>query len=272
MLGVMKINEIVKYNNYMNALKFTDFTSTDLDFLIVLCAKMRDKDTKELTFDFSELKELMNYTPTSNIRFVQELERMNNKLMKVTCRLKTEDRILMFVLFPTFEIDLKNQTLTVSVNERFKFILNALISDFTRFELSEFTKLKSKYSKNLYRLLKQFKTTGVLQITDIEDFKKRLDSPDYKPTHFMEHVLKPSLEELQPYFKNLKVEPKTAKTRGNPVTAYIFTFEPEEVKKQEVKPAPVKNKTVTKKDKNKFNNFAQNKYDFDELEKQLLSN
>lgn len=273
------MNEVVKYNNYMNDLKLKDFTSVDLNFLMFICAKMRDMDTKEITFDFSMIKEITGYDcTTSNKRFVDELERMNKKLMEVTCRLKTEDRILMFVLFPTFEINLKNNTLTVSVNERFKFILNALVDNFTRFELAEFINLNSKYSKNLYRYLKQFRSTGVLKITDIEDFKKKMGCPDYKPKDFMSFVLKPALEELKPYFQNLVCEPQKARKRGSPVTGYIFTFEPEKVPAKESVQAPDaearkdQKKQSKKKDTNKFNQFQQNTYDFDELEKQLLSN
>ena len=231
------MNEIVKYDNYMNELKLKDFTSTDLDFLITLCAKMRDMDTKEVIFDFSEIKEITNYKITSKERFVNELERMNRKLMQVTCRLKTQDRIIMFVLFPTFEINLNNNTLIVAVNEKFKFILNELINGFTRFELAEFIKLDSKYTKNLYRLLKQFRTTGKFVVNDIEDFKEKLDSPkSYKAKDFKRFVLDVAVNELKEKkcFKNLKVEPKTAKKRGSPVIAYSFTFEAEQIKKNPI--------------------------------------
>ena len=155
--------------------------------------------------------------------------------MQVTCKLKTQDKIIMFVLFPTFEIDLNNNTLTVAVNEKFKFILNDLVKVFTRFELAEFVKLDSKYTKNLYRLLKQFRTTGRLEINNIEDFKQKLDAPtSYKPKDFKRFVLDVAINELKEKecFKNLQFEPKIAKRRGSPITGYTFTFEPEQIKKK----------------------------------------
>ena len=49
----------------------------------------------------------------------------------------------------------------VAVNPRFSFLLNDLTSQFTRFELAEFTALKSSYAKETYRRLKQYRQTGV---------------------------------------------------------------------------------------------------------------
>lgn len=40
-------------------------------------------------------------------------------------------------------------------------------------------------------------------------------------------IVNPSVEELQPYFKNLRVKKEYAKTKGNPLKSYIFTFTPE---------------------------------------------
>ena len=171
------MNEIVKYDNYMNGLKFTGFTTTDFNFLMALCSRVRDMGTNEITFSFEELRSITNYKKSNSVKqFIKDLERMNEKLMKVTCKLRTETKIIMFVLFPTFEIDIEKQELTVAVNEKFKFILNELIKNFTRFDLNEFVQLDSKYSKTLYRLLKQFKTTGVFEIK-LEDFRKRVDCP-----------------------------------------------------------------------------------------------
>ena len=288
------MNGIVKYDNYMNELKLKDFTSTDLDFLIALCSKMRDMDTKEVIFDFSEIKELTNHKIKSTERFVNELERMNKKLMQVTCSLKTQNRIIMFVLFPTFEINLDNNTLIVAVNEKFKFILNELVKGFTRFELAEFIELNSKYSKNLYRLLKQFRTTGKFIVNDIEDFKEKLDSPkSYKTKDFKRFVLDVAMNELKEKecFKDLKVEPKKAKTKGRAIEGYIFTFKAEQIKKKEqIEPQEQNYSSWTEQTKvkvnktqqthtnkpvnHRFNQFPQRQYtkeDYDNMEKRLLN-
>ncbi len=279
------MNEVVKYDNYMNGLKFTGFTTTDFDFLMLLCSKMRDKNVTELTIPFEDLRQKTGYTRTSIQKFRTDLERMNEKLMRVTCKLKTETRTLMFVLFLTFDINLENQTLTVCVNEKFKFILNELVKNFTRFDLNEFIRLDSKYSKSLYRLLKQFKSTGKLEIR-LDEFRRKMDIPStYTNRDVMSKVINPSLKELQDYFSNLQCTVQYARKRGRPVTGYLFTFQPEERVQPASQPIVQKQKkSVVKKtfkpqekrkSTNKFCNFEQHHYskeDMELIERALLRN
>lgn len=273
------MNEIVKYDNYMNNLKFTGFTATDFNFLIMLCSKLRDKDISKIIISFAELRQKTGYTQRPVKQFVSDLERMNDKLMKVTCKLRTETKIIMFVLFPTFEIDLDKQILIVAVNEDFKFILNELIKNFTRFDLDEFVQLDSKYSKTLYRLLKQYRTTGQYEIT-LEDFRAKMDIPKaYTGRRIMDNILKPALKELKEndYFKNLECIVQYAHKRGRPVVGYVFMFNPEErVHNEEIKQKEQKSNSKTEKGRNKikntrFNNIENRDHDYEKLEKQLLN-
>lgn len=283
------MNEVVKYDNYMNSLKFTSFTVTDFNFLILLCSKMRDKDTTEITISFEELRQKANYTRTSIQQFVSDLERMNDKLMKVTCKLRTKTEIIMFVLFPTFKINLDNQTLTVRVNEEFKFILNDLVKNFTRFDLGEFIKLDSKYSKTLYRLLKQYRTTGRYEV-QLDDFRRKIDCPaSYSTKYIMDKIIKPVLKELQNYFTDLQCTVKYAHKRGKPVEGYIFSFKPEQIPTT----APIETQSMAaeskqskqyqqryqqpkpqyQRKKNQFNEFMEREVtqeELDELERKLL--
>ncbi len=63
------------------------------------------------------------------------------------------------------------------------------------------TRLKSTYSKNMFRLLKQYKHTGYLKI-HIDDFRNRLDIPkSYRMTDINKNVFKPIIIELGSIFK-----------------------------------------------------------------------
>jgi len=274
------MNEVVKYDNYMNSLKFTGFTVTDFNFLMVLCSRMRDKGTSKVTFSFSELRSITDYKKSNSVKqFVTDLKRMNDKLMKITCSLETDTEIIMFVLFPTFIINLNEQILTVAVNENFKFILNELIKNFTRFDLQEFVKLDSKYSKTLYRLLKQFKTTGILEIK-LDDFREKMGCPtSYSNKYIMDLIIKPVLKELKSYFVDLQCTVNYEHKRGRPVAGYTFTFKPE----QPPKTAPVYAEPTAEqaqrnynpnRPKNQFHQFMQRKMtraELDELEQKLLN-
>ncbi|RRD68807.1 MULTISPECIES: replication initiation protein, partial [unclassified Desulfovibrio] len=122
-----------------------------------------------------------------------------------------------------------NKTVKIGVNPKFSFILNELTSNFTRFELQEFLNLKSKYTKECYRRLKQYRKSGIWSV-EIEEFRRILGVPEsYEMKDLTKRVLKPIQEELSPIFNNSQIEKIKKKGaysgRGNKVTHIVFTFE-----------------------------------------------
>lgn len=201
------MNEVVKYHNdFSNKIILKNFTANELNFLMAICSKMKNQETNEVVFDFSQLKELVKWDNNNNKLFIESLENTNRKLIALNFRFEDEKKIIQFVLFPTFEIDKEQKTLTVSVNEKFAYLLNGLSSNFTRFELENFTTLQSKYSKILYKELMKFKSTGYLIMT-IDDFRNKLDIPlKYRMTHINEKVLTPAKEELSKILKKFEIK------------------------------------------------------------------
>lgn len=270
------MSEIVKYHNYLNALQFKDFTAADYNLLMFLCAEMRDQKENEMVFSFSEISEVIQSRKCSVDQFANVLESMNDKLIKVNAKIREGNKIIAFVLFPTYEIDPDTKTLTVGVNEKFRFILNELTKNFTQFELQEFVELNSKYSKVLYRLLKQYRSTGEYHVK-IDELRKLLCIQEkYTNKQLMQSVIAPAVKELQKDFPLLNCETTRARTKGRPLTAFHFTFDvdgqipgqttidqaAEEMKRYKARKAKEK-----KTKKNSFTDFNQRKYgdDFDRM-------
>lgn len=224
------MNEIVKYHNdFSNKIILKNFTANELNFLMAICAKMRNQETNGVVFTFEQLKNLSNWQRNDNNDFVESLENTNKKLIALNFRYEDEKKIIHFVLFPTFEIDKEEKILKVSVNERFSYLLNGLSNNFTRFELENFTTLQSKYSKILYKELMRYKSTGYV-IFKTEEFREKLDiPPKYRMTHINQKVLSPSKEELSKVFQ--KFEIKKIK-RGREITHIEFYFS---LKKEKIK-------------------------------------
>ena len=200
------MNEIVKYHkDFENKLVLKNFTASELNFLMAICTKVRDKKEDEVIFSFNELKNISNWTNKNDKDFIHSLEMTNKKLIELTFRFENEKEIIMFVLFPTFHIDKDEKTLKVAVNTKFAYLLNNLSNNFNWYQLKDFTSLKSKYSKLLYKELMLFKDTGY-RIFKIEDFRKKLDIPEkYRMTHINEYVLKPIKEDLEHIFSNFEI-------------------------------------------------------------------
>ena len=200
------MNEIVKYHkDFENKLVLKTFTASELNFLMAICTKVRDKKEDEIIFTFNELKKLTKWDNNNSSLFVKNLENTNKKLMALNFRIEDEKEIVQFVLFPTFRVNKDSKTLIVRVNKDFSYLLNNLSNNFNWYQLNDFTSLKSKYSKLLYKELMLFKDTGY-RIFKIEDFRKKLDIPEkYRMTHINQYVLKPIKEDLEHIFSNFEI-------------------------------------------------------------------
>ena len=224
------MNEIVKYRNELNKVALRNFKSKELDLFIAIISRLRDKE-EEVIFSFDYLKSLIQYeTSNSSETFYKELKSMYNKLIKCVYGWETEAEIVRFVLFTEYTIDKKNKTIKVGINKKYSWVLNAITDGlFTRFELEEFVKLKSSYTKEFYRRMKQFKNTGFWNV-NLDEFKRLMDIPvNYRICDIDAKVLKPIQKELREKY-GLKIQ-KTydTKGRGRPVVSgLIFTFSKEE--------------------------------------------
>lgn len=265
------MNEIVKYNNALNHLQFTNFNPMDYNIFMCLCHRLRNRGTDKVTLTFKEMKKLSEFGNHSDKLFIEALDRMVDKLLDIKTEFVEGDNESKFVLFPTFVKNEKEATLTVSVNADYTFILNELSSNFTVFELREFAELDGKYAKNLYRLLKQFRSSGWWKPT-IEEFIFMMDIPETTDRkRIMPEIIKPTLERLDGKFKDLQCEPIKAKKRGAPIEKFSFSFEPEEIKKEEDS-SKIKDFNKKAAKKSPFNQFKQNSDDYSELEKLLVEN
>ncbi len=213
----------VVYKNELNLVPMRNFKSAEMDLFFAICSKMKNKTLDTVRFDFEQLKELSNYKPTSLKRFADDLEHTYDKMLQLTFSKKTNKVREKFVLFTSFKIDEENRYVDIKVNSDFEYILNQLENEFTKFELEQFTEIRSSYAKTMYRLLKQYRQTGFYKVK-IEDFRELLDIPESYPMHKIDSaVLKPIKKELANYFSNLQIKKIKAK-KGNKIALLEFYF------------------------------------------------
>lgn len=254
------MNEIVKIHNDLTNEKLGKMNAKELDLFMAICHKMRDKGTCEVTVGFDELRRLGNYNENSNERMKKLLLDANSKMLSFVIQIDDGDDTYQKTLFKKFVTNAKKATVTCEVWEELAYILNDIAKNFTRFELSEFVSLESKYAKRLYKLLKQYRIQGTYY-TSKDDFYRDLDVPvTYTNTNFNKKVLRPAVRECQKYIPSLKCIPRKS-GRGGAVQGYTFTFDRE---------TPPNRSRRTARDMS--DGFEQQQLDISNLEKQILSN
>ncbi|HCR9781762.1 TPA: replication initiation protein, partial [Pseudomonas aeruginosa] len=201
------------------------FNAKEMDLFFALCARMKDKGLNNIVFSFEELKELSDYRTTAIKAFTDDLDSLYSKMLQLTYRDEYDDdgSFRRFVLFTSFDVNVKKQTVEVSINPKLEGILNGLTTEFSKFELSAFTSLRSTYAKTLFRLLMQYRSTGYY-VVNIEEFRELLNIPDYyQMGNIDQKVLKPAMKELNNYFEDLEITKIKAK-KGNKIAKLEFTF------------------------------------------------
>lgn len=211
----------------MNAIPFRKFTAIEMDLFFSFCSQMRNKGTEKIRHSFEELKAISDYRATSIERFVNDLDRTYSKMLELSVRRGDSLNFERFVLFTGFKVNSDEQYVEIATNPDFKYIINEITENFTKFELQEFTSLRSSYAKTAFRLLKQFRQTGYWR-TPVEEFRTLLDIPEgYKMDAIDRRVLKPIVEELSFFFIGLEVKKIKAK-KGRKIEFFDFFFRAED--------------------------------------------
>lgn len=216
------MNDVVQYHNDMNKISFTGFNEKELNVFFTLILLAKEQGIRDLVIPFSDLKILSkNDARRSNKRFIETLKVLNKKLLTLNWEAQSGSTTYLFTLFNIFAIDTEKEILTVKVNEIFSYILNDFVGNFTLFELSTYVKLRSSYSKHMYRLLKQWETVKEKEFS-LEELRELLGVPaTYNNSQFNDKVLRPIREELTEILPNFIIEKKK---NGRKIIGYIFTW------------------------------------------------
>ncbi|MDU1912644.1 replication initiation protein [Fusobacterium sp.] len=198
---------VVKYGNEMNNVTFGGFKEKELDLFFSICFKAKEQGVREIKIPFDEIKLLSNYVNRNLDRFIKDLETTYDKMLKLNIKIRhSELSFSKFNLFNKYSVNVENRIISIKVSDEFEHLLNNLIGNYTKFDLIEFVNLKSVYSKNMFKLLKQWDVLGEKNY-ELENLKMLLGVPkNYSSTNFNERVIKPILKELPQYFKSLKLE------------------------------------------------------------------
>ena len=244
----MKKNDIVKYNNDLNKLNMSNLKEKELELFYAICCELKDRGTDEITIDITDFKKEFNISnKIDKKRFKEYIKSVHKKFAEMKYTFETEKEIETIIFFKKFKTNIEDNTMIISVNKEYSYILNNIVQYYTQFSFKEYQSLKSKYSKILMPRLAQWQGTKKVEFEKEELFDILGVSENYrvKTSNFNDKILKPIKKELPKIFYNLKVKPikKSTKNTKNEIKSYLFTWndrpkeniiEAEEVKTLEV--------------------------------------
>ncbi len=238
-----KDNTYTTYHNNANKVNLGKLSEREANLLFAIFQRLKDQGNTLIRFEPQDLKRMIMVK--SNLTNRQLLQILKNLLDNIgganfwIIREHVENGEIYedhtsYMLFKQFDIRIHKPTQTieyleVQLNDSYHYLLNNLGmgGQYTSFKLLEFQRVRGKYAKTLYRLLKQYKSTGILSV-EWTQFRELLDIPkDYKMENIDQKVLTPSLKELRKIypFEHLSYKKERKSHDKRKVTHIDFYFE-----------------------------------------------
>ncbi|WP_120861313.1 replication initiation protein [Helicobacter pylori] len=233
----------ITYHNNANKVNLGKLSEREANLLFAIFQRLKDQGNTLMRFEPQDLKRMIMVK--SNLTNRQLLQVLKNLLDNISganfwiIREHVENGEIYedhtsYMLFKQFEIRIHKPTQTieyldVQLNDSYQYLLNNLGmgGQYTSFNLLEFQRVRGKYAKTLYRLLKQYKSTGILSV-EWSQFRELLDIPrDYDMRSIDNFVLKIALKELNKIypFEHLSYKKERKSHDKRKVTHIDFYFE-----------------------------------------------
>lgn len=234
-------NRVVKYDPEINSIPLRKFSSAEMNLFFAIISEVQNSGTNIVRLYFDDLKYLSKYSATANLKFIDDLDTTYTKILNLRYGYRSKTGLYRnrFVLFSQFEIvaeNTKRPYVDLKVLDTAVPLLNDL-SRWVRYNLTDFLDVKSTYSKTMFRLLKEVRTTGIAYYPK-ETFYELLSVPSsYQKdkSNLERRVFTPIQLELSPFFPNLKIQKVYSSKRGHPIKGFRFTFKPEPKNVEEIK-------------------------------------
>lgn len=237
------MSDLIVYGNDFNFMPLPKLTENEMNFFMAIISEL--KENRELKFNFMDFAyDLHLKSNLSAMELESIFYKLAEKMLNFKVKYKTKNKAYAFICFERLCLDFGTNNIEIKAQEDFYELITNLQMGFTKFELKEFMSLNGKYTKTLYRLLKQFRNTGevIIYKNNFQDFCEFMGIPtSYKIADIDKRILNPAIKELsaepnlftnekQTIFKNLtykKIKDPKGRGRGGKVIGIEFYFTPE---------------------------------------------
>lgn len=201
----------VAYHNDMYKVEIGNFGVWESNFLYAIFNIVKEQGDTIVHFNLEEIKALIGAPGIKNNEATKVVKKVWDKIKAANFWILLPYRDENHLLFRTFAINYHDKAKTqlkdieVQVNHpHFTYLLNNLSSNFTAFQLQKFLSIKTKYAKNLFRLIERFKdqvVEGYIHINIYKnDFKGFCEfigvATKYGVCYIDNKVLDPAIKEL----------------------------------------------------------------------------
>jgi possible replication protein len=236
LIEVKKTNGLVKLNKEFLGIELGFLNKKELELLYILCLAFKERKVQSIKIHIKEIKELMS-NGEKEIRktdLENYVETLHKRLAKVNIRTNKSGisgtlNLFEYVLTDTRDYETGIVTIIAKVTDTAMNFFNNLEgkrNKYLRFLIEDAIKLKGKYSALLLPHLIACSKDKKFEIS-FENLEELLGIKGKysRKTDFNKRILKPTIEELEIIFKDLKVKPlKKNELDPRKITHYFFNW------------------------------------------------
>lgn len=236
LIEVKKTNGLVKLNKEFLGIELGFLNKKELELLYILCLAFKERKVQSIKIHIKEIKELMS-SGEKEIRktdIQNYVETLHKRLAKVNIRTNKSGisgtlNLFEYVITDTRDYETGIVTIIAKVTDTAMNFFNNLEgkkNKYLRFLVEDAIKLKGKYSALLLPHLISCSKDKKFEIS-FENLEEILGIKGKysRKTDFNKRILKPTIEELEIIFKDLKVKGlKKNELDPRKITHYIFTW------------------------------------------------
>lgn len=236
LIEVKKTNGLVKLNKEFLGIELGFLNKKELELLYILCLAYKERKVQSIKIHIKEIKELMN-NGEKEIRktdLENYAETLHKRLAKVNIRTNKSGisgtlNLFEYVITDTRDYETGIVTIIAKVTDTAMNFFNNLEgkrNKYLRFLIEDAIKLRGKYSTLLLPHLIACSKDKKFEIS-FENLEELLGIKGKysRKTDFNKRILKPTVEELEIIFKDLKVKGlKKNELDPRKITDYIFTW------------------------------------------------
>lgn len=236
LIEVKKTNGLVKLNKEFLGIELGFLNKKELELLYILCLAYKERKVQSIKIHIREIKELMSYGEKEIRKTDIEnyVETLHKRLAKVNIRTNKSGisgtlNLFEYVLTDTRDYETGIVTIIAKVTDTAMNFFNNLEgkkNKYLRFLIEDAIKLRGKYSTLLLPHLISCSKDKKFEIS-FENLEELLGIKGKysRKTDFNKRILKPTVEELEIIFKDLKVKGlKKNELDPRKITDYIFTW------------------------------------------------
>lgn len=213
----------IRFNNDFRKISLSVYSNIEAEIAFVAIKFLTDNQTQSVSVSYKEFRDAV----ISRVK-AKDFDGIFYRILQTQVIMIGDIKQRYVNLFSSIEVSEKRDTVLITATQEGYdfFSMEKMSNGYGVIDFIEYTSLKNRYARELYRSVMQFIKTGVYKVS-YDDFIQKMAPPKtYTPARVREKVIEPAIRAVRKYFADLHLEEIDEFGYDNPPKVLTFKFTP----------------------------------------------